>query len=305
MERIKEAYLRIPSVILTATPANINSDYGPIKIYKKGDLCAGYEDILNYLYEIYNTGLTRIMGGRGVFEKTLNKVFLESLCKNEQINKWIEYGKNDQNRTERALMRHTLNHLLNALDDNMYDNQNNRLTENNEEDIIKNFPEEMYLYPISEEIIKTGSIITHKNGEEKYVIMTPACDLAKRKSGDFKTDNILLVEIDKKEMVINSALVEIVKKHKKGNKLNSIFGNNHTDYYHWLANTDFFEGGFLNFRKLLTINKDDFEQLYRPLKIQISQAFVKDIVARFSSYYARQGQPDIDSSVIIKSFIEN
>ena len=29
-------------------------------------------------------------------------------------------------------------------------------------------------------------------------------------------------------------------------------------------------------------------------KIQISPSFVKDIVARFSSYYARQGQPNID-----------
>lgn len=28
--------------------------------------------------------------------------------------------------------------------------------------------------------------------------------------------------------------------------------------------------------------------------VQISSLFLKDIVARFSSYYARQGQPDID-----------
>ncbi|MFQ2549269.1 hypothetical protein ACK305_18520, partial [Aeromonas caviae] len=34
-------------------------------------------------------------------------------------------------------------------------------------------------------------------------------------------------------------------------------------------------------------------QYDKPL-IQISPAFVKDIVSRFSSYYARQGQPDID-----------
>ena len=33
---------------------------------------------------------------------------------------------------------------------------------------------------------------------------------------------------------------------------------------------------------------------YSPTKIPISPPFVKDIVARFSSYYARQGQPNID-----------
>ena len=81
---------------------------------------------------------------------------------------------------------------------------------------------------------------------------------------------------------------------KKG-ELKQAFRNNKSSYYHWLPQTKFFKGGFLNFRKLETLDIEKFSEIFKtPPKIQISPSFVKDIVARFSSYYARQGQPDID-----------
>ena len=36
------------------------------------------------------------------------------------------------------------------------------------------------------------------------------------------------------------------------------------------------------------------ERFNTPPDLQISPPFVRDILARLSSYYARQGQPDID-----------
>ena len=82
------------------------------------------------------------------------------------------------------------------------------------------------------------------------------------------------------------------------------FNNNHTDYYHWLPNVDFFDGGFLNFRKLKTLKKDDFENQFEEPSIQISPFFVKDIVARFSSFYAWQGQPDIESADFVDRYTQ-
>lgn len=274
VSRIEESYFRIPVVILTGTPDTANSDFAYIEVFKKGDPGAGYAALLDRFWGIHNTGLTRIMGGRGIIEETLNKVFRENLL--PQKNKWMAYGEKDSPRTEKALLRHTLNHLLQLLDD----------------DEDKSFPEEMYLYPPLSEGIRTGSIL--KKNEARFAVMNPACDLVTRGNGNYKTDRILLVEIEKDDDVVGLALQGITKADKKKNKLRMVFGNNYTDYYHWLPKTDFFSGGFLNFRKLSTITKDESDKEFQAPEIQISPSFVKDVVARFSAYYARQGQPDID-----------
>jgi CheY-like chemotaxis protein len=275
VSRIVESHFRIPVAILTGTPDAADSDFAYIGVFKKGDTGAGYADLLDLFWGIHNTGLTRIMGGRGIIEETLDKVFRENLL--PQRDKWVEYGETDSSRTEKALLRHALNHLLQLLDD----------------DGDRSFPEEMYLHPPLSDEIRTGSIVRQKDGDW-YVVMNPACDLVIRGNGKYKTDRILLVEIEKEEDVVSLALAGIQKADKKKNKLQTVFGNNHTDYYHWLPKTNFFSGGFLNFRKLSTITKDEFgEKFYGP-EIQISPSFIKDVVARFSSYYARQGQPDIE-----------
>lgn len=67
-----------------------------------------------------------------------------------------------------------------------------------------------------------------------------------------------------------------------------------TDTYVSKANAG--EGGVLNFRRLKTLTRDEFGGNFEKPSIQISPFFVKGIVARFSSFYARQGQPDIDST---------
>jgi hypothetical protein len=198
----------------------------------------------------------------------------------------VAYGETDSSRTEKALLRHALNHLHQLLDD----------------DGGRSFPEEMYLHPPLTDKICTGSIV-QKRGGDWFAVMNPACDLAIRKNGNYKTNRILLVEIENEDDVFSLALNGIQKADKKRNKLRTVFGNNHTDYYHWLPNTDFFAGGFLNFRKLSTITKDEFDKEFQAPVIQISPSFVKDVVARFSSYYARQGQPDIECDDFITHLI--
>ena len=86
-------------------------------------------------------------------------------------------------------------------------------------------------------------------------------------------------------------------------KLQALSKNNEELYYHWLPEATFlgrepldFKGGFLDFRKLQSVEANDFNEAFGKPLIQISPSFVKDIVARFSAFYARQGQPDIDSA---------
>ncbi len=265
IRKIEELHFRIPVVILTATPGAADADCANIGVFKKGDPGTGYAELFDQFWDIHNTGLTRIMGGRGVIERNLNKVFLKNLLPHREI--WIKYGKTDPPRTEKALLRHTLNHLLQLLDD----------------DEDRCYPEEVYLRPPLIEEIRIGSLVRETNSKKWFAVMNPACDLVVRKK-ERKTDRILLVEVDPEKTL-----------HLKSSELKQAYGNNKLAFYHWLPETDFFEGGFLNFRKLETLEIEKFDEKFEmPPKIQISPSFVKDIVARFSSYYARQGQPDID-----------
>lgn len=281
IRKIEDSQFRIPVFILTGTP--VNTDFAHIKVFKKGDPGAGYDDLLDRFWDIYNTGLTRIMGGRGIIEQTLSQVFLGNLL--PQIDKWIHYGEDDSSRTEKALLRHTLNHLLQLLDD----------------DADSCFPEEVYLYPPLNDDIRTGSLVKEKESGKWFAVMSPACDLVVREDGSRNTDRILIVEVDLGTTLFPWFDDTNLSKTRKG-ELRRAFGNNKSAYHHWLPKTDFFEGGFLNFRKLFTWEIEQFqEQFHTPPEIQISLSFVKDIVARFSSYYARQGQPDIDFDRFINS----
>jgi CheY-like chemotaxis protein len=280
VRRIAESHFRIPVVILTGTPDAADSDYANIGVFKKGEPGSGYTDLLDNFWGIHNTGLTRIMGGRGTIEDTLNTVFLKNLL--PQRGTWVAYGKEGAARTEKALLRHALNHLLQLLDD----------------DGERSFPEEMYLHPPLTDKIRTGSLVKDKDGNW-FAVMNPACDLVIRSNGKHKTDRILLVEIEKEDDVVRVALDGISKTDSKQNKLRLVCGNNHTNYYHWLPKTEYFSGGFLNFRKLSAITNGEFDEKFQVPQIQIAPSFVKDAVARFSSYYARQGQPDIECNGFI------
>lgn len=274
VRQFSETLTRVPVIFVTGF-VDLVEDH-PSIIHKRARGSESYETDLNMLKGISDTGLTRIMGGRGIIEKTLSRVFLENLLPYK--NKWVSYGETDSSRTEKALLRHALSHLLQLLDD----------------DGDRCFPEEVYLTPPLTDKIRTGSVVKEKTSDQRFVVMNPACDLVIRDNGNCKTDRILLVEIEKDDDVVGLALDGIQKADKKKNKLRTLFGNNHTDYYHWLPKTDFFSGGFLNFRKLSTITQDEFGEKFQAPAVQISPSFVKDMVARFSAYYARQGQPDID-----------
>ena len=268
--QLGESLTRIPVIFVTAFPDSVTENPSVISTRSRDQ--GTYESDLQLFQEICDTGLTRIMGGRGVIEKNLSKVFLENLL--PQMETWVSYGKEDSERTEKAFLRHTLNHLSQLL----------------EEGGDSFFPEEVYLYPPLSDRITTGSIV---NLEDKwFVILSPACDLVPRNGRGFKTDRILLVEIEDKR--------HITKSKRKG-EFKKILNNNHTLYFHWLPETKFFEGGFLNFRKLKTLDATDLSEV-KP-RIQISPSFVKDIVARFSSFYARQGQPEIECDETIERIL--
>lgn len=283
IKSIVDSYFRIPVAIMTGTPGNADPQFKYVGIFKKGE--TSYTEILELFFRIHDTGLTRIMGGRGIFEQTLNKVFLTNLLPQREV--WMGYGQADPSATEKALLRFTLNHLMHLLDDPG----------------VECYPEEAYIYPPHSADLKTGSIARRKGDGSLRIVLNPACDLVMRANGDIKTDRILIAEVEARQNIFDLVLSGITSQAKKKKQLKTVLGNNYTDYFHWLPHTVFFGGGFINFRKISAITKDEFGHEYEAPFIQVSPSFVKDIVARFSSYYARQGQPDIQCSGIINEII--
>ena len=274
VRQLGDPFTRIPIIFVTAFVDSVIDHPSVIKKRSRED--ETYDSDLILFQGIYNTGLTRIMRGRGIIEENLTEVFLKNLL--PQIETWVSYGKEDSERTEKALLRYTLNHLF-------------QLLEEGEENC---FPEEVYLHPPLSEDITTGSIVKEKTNDQQFAVLSPACDLVIRgENGKSNTDHILLVEIESVNDVLGGS--------RSKSRVTELATNRRT-YYHWLPQTDFFEGGVLNFRKLQTVNRADFDEQFETPSIQISPPFVKDIVSRFSSYYARQGQPDIDSANFVADY---
>ena len=273
IEEINKLSLRLPTVVHTGTPSSVQVDV--LKVFTKGEHT--YKDIFDYLFSVSETGIMNILGRKGLFEKTLQSVYLKNVLP-IMNDSWVKYGKDDSEKTEKGLLRFILNHLQHALESN--------------EDSDKNYPEEMYINPPKDNNYRTGSIVKNIKGQY-YIILSPACDLALH-AGTFKTERVLLVEIQDVDYIITNATQEIEKETKKKEIKKKLFTNNHCLYCYWLPKVSFFRGGFVNFRLLLSCSKEDLERDYGSPIIQISPFFCKDLVSKFSSYYARQGQPDID-----------
>ncbi|WP_038445660.1 response regulator [Bibersteinia trehalosi] len=285
IRKIKENFNRIPVVIMTGTPSVAErNDFPLIAICNKGDI--QYCQIIEKFRNIYHTGLTRIMGGRGVIEQTLTTIFTNNLLPaltnslSEQRG-WIKYAESDPARTEKALLRYAINHLLQYLDN----------------DVSQCYPEEMYILPPINDRINTGCILKKKGSDQYYIVMNPACDLAERSNGGCNTDHALLVEIQSiRDIYPDFDWSSLSKSNRKD--LEKIYRNNKSLYYHWLPETDFYPGGVINFRRVSTYTEADVDNLFESPQIQISSPFLKDMISRFSSYYARQGQPDIDITTV-------
>ena len=286
IKKIEEELLRIPVIVLTGTPESADrTNTSVIKVAKKGDEGSDYYSLVDQFWSIHETGLTRILGGRGLIESKLSVVFRKNLL--PQINRWQEYGSQDSGRTERALLRHVLNHLIPLVDD----------------DDDQWFPEEFYLHPPPDESIRTGSLLDEKNGGRRFAVLNPSCDLVMRKNAP-NTDKALLVEVICPERILDwfdETELDNLSNNRK-NILLDLLNNKRAAYYHCLPQTRFYSLGFLNFRYLTTLTFDELSERFKiPPRVQIAAPFVRDIVARFSTYYARQGQPELNFANLITS----
>ncbi len=275
-------HFRTPVAVFTGTPDTDLPENSPIPVFKKGE--ASHKAIIDELSSVSDTGLFNVLGSKGIIENMMTRIFWDNLY--PQIKLWR--GKHESGiKTEGILLRYAVAHIQELIDCQ----------------IPTYVTEEMYISPPVNSSIQTGSIVQSKTDSKFYIVLSPPCDLAMH-DGKAKTDSILLCRIEPQDDINHKLLGQITKQDKKVKHLASALNNNYTDYYHWLPQNTLFSGGYINFRKVLSCPFSEINSRFDPPKIKIQESFVKSILGRFSTYYARQGQPDFDFNLEAKAIVE-
>jgi len=296
---IAEIYqkLRFPVVVLTNTPGSFNGDFKIslfLRVETKTD--ADYEAILRSVVDIYKTGISRILGRSGLIERMLDQIFWKNIS--NTLGEWLKI-KNP----EKPLLRYTLAHIQEHLE----------ISDDGAEfDTV--FPIENYIVPTIKDYFFTGDII-QKSAEKttRYVILNPACDLAPHGPSKLpKATHLVLAEIQNfentpfgtdikrvKKLTSQSGSEEDIEKAKQG--VFRTITNNGSPQYYYLPDTKSIQGGLINFQRITTVKYSDMTT-YEVIAT-ISSPFIKDIIAKFSFYFSRQGSPDFEFERLLAKHI--
>ncbi len=287
--------LRFPAFIVTANPEKIEeekqNENDLFKIRIKGSEEGNFTSILDEFKKIHLTGITNILGTSGLIEEHLNNIFWNHIS--TSMDMWINDADRSPEEKQKTLLRYTLSHIQEYL-------------ELNEESGFEDYhPSEIYITPCIKPNVFTGDLVQEKRGSAYYIVLTPSCDLAQAKAKD-----ILIVQIESPQEGILKEKVNILKKGKADSEvleeskkvIKSLIGNSFSNKYHFLPKYREIEGGLINFQKMKAIRAKEFNEDF-VRKASINSTFTKDIVARFSYYYSRQGSPDFDTDEVLKSLL--
>lgn len=238
-------------------------------------------EIFGEIQNICRTGITQILGGRGLIEKKLADIFWNHLA--EDLDVWLE---NPQS-SEKSLLRYTISHLSEYLEDEGYRSD-----------------AEFYIKPPIREHIATGDI-AEKDGS-RFVVLSPSCDIAVRTTdGDgspvINANRLTLarlVKVDRNSFVENNIIRNDDNTRARGSALKKIITGQH-DKYIFLPAYKGLNASVIDLQNLYATDFDEYRDRYARIAT-ISGSFLKDIQSRFSSYYGRQGQPDLNKEELLK-----
>ena len=286
--------LRFPIFVVSGVLEELDADLREqnifYKVYNRTEKTA--DELIDEIITIYNTGITKILGRKGKIEAALQDIFWKHIAKN--MDYWKSEIKNPEE-SERILLRHTLSYLSGYLE---MDDAGTFLHFN---------PAEVYIIPPIIKNIFTGDILKNKTDSKLYVVLTPACDFAQCKAKD-----VVVAFIEDRDMEClaqqkiifkkNDGTISVEQKKDAEEIIKKLLKNSHSHKYHFLPPTEQFRGGFINFQKISSIKLSEIPTSYDRIA-SITEKFMKDIIARFSNYYARQGQPDFNIDELFKKMV--
>lgn len=263
--------LRIPVRIVSGHLGDLDADLQEYsyfyQTYDRDNV--NYDEIFSDLVAIYNTGITKILNNKGQIESNITNIFWRHIS--AILPEFIKYGREESEwNIEKVLVRYIAFHIQEYL----------------ELSIDNNFEPfhsiEHYIKPPVKDKIFTGDIVKNKNDKSFWLVVTPACDLATdAKRAEPKAEYITLVRIEDYDAVING---------KNKGQISQLERNNADLKYHFLPDTILFKGGFINFQFISSVPIEEVKNNFE-VELVISPPFKKDVISRFSAYYARQGQP--------------
>ncbi|MGD9995066.1 MAG: hypothetical protein AB7S69_17335 [Salinivirgaceae bacterium] len=279
--------LRFPLFIVSGSIGQIH--YEENAFFKKRSRDGDFKAVLNELMSIYNTGITKILGKSGQINDYLNIIFWKHLS--NSLDLWINDEKRDSEEKQKSLLRYTLLHIQEYLE------------LSKDSDFEDYHPAEVYIIPTIKERLFTGDIVIENGTNQKYIVLTPSCDMAQRKAKDFLLVNIENIDTG----LINEKLNLIKKGNAKQEELDeaketirALISNSYSNKYHFLPKYKEIKAGLINFQKLRSIRQKEFEISFKILA-STNSSFTKDIIARFSYYYSRQGSPDFNIDEVYES----
>lgn len=281
--------LRFPIFVRSGFPekvAEISSQHEFVKVYKKTD---EIDLMITEIIKFHSNGITATIGTKGKVEKYLNKIFWDRFSKN--IHTW-DKDLLDNSEHEKSLVRYCLELLQEHLD----------VEESG--DFSDYHPFEVFIRPPIKNNYFYGDILF--DNHNYYIILSPACDMAQA-----KYEKIIIGQIEPLDTI--EAFIEHQQRYnenrsktrndKAKGKIIEFLTNNNSDKYHYLPSYMDFPGGLINFQKIESKTEIELDTMIR--FASTSGKFSKDIAARFSNYFARQGQPNLNIDVMLKTLIDD
>ena len=277
---------RIPIIVISGEPeklSDIHKNNKMIKLITRGDETYSNQIIFATLIpKLLNSKTLQYFSRNGYLEHKINDFYWNNLQKT--IESWDKIAIEHTDDIDKILSRHTVA----SLNEQLYVN-------GNVGHFDKFHPAEMYIIPRIIQHYHTGDIL-EKEGL-LYTILSPACDIVNQVNLDFyilvkivSFDELPLLEEKIKEGV-DVKLDFYDKLNKKGRSCYDDCKSNKKDRFHYLPNFNIIKEGLIDFQRIKKVEKENIKE-YTPIA-SISSIFLKDIIARFSAYYARQGQPNL------------
>ncbi|AUR51344.1 hypothetical protein [Aquella oligotrophica] len=281
---ILQKHTRLPIIVATSTPGEIDSNYTQscfLKVITKDQFGNNNTHIIETIFKIYNTGITKILNKKGKIEECLNNLFWSHFSR--VFESWIDckYEQSPEEK-ESSLLRSVFFHINEYIDQSVK---------------IYN-PNEFYIYPPVKKYLSSGDIVSHSNF--LFIVMTPACSIEPREQGQINAEHIVFAGIDllSKFVDVSSLNSKTGSNNKNRTKLENFLKNKKQEYY-FLPKFHTIEASLINFEKIYHLSTESVNKLLENGRLvrvaTISAPFIKDIIEKYSAYYSRQGAPDFDT----------
>lgn len=283
--------LRFPVFVITGTPNNIAPEHkgknAVFEVFERDDI--DLDVIFKRFYSIKTTGILNLLNRNGKIEELIQNIFWKHIS--TSLDNWALDNKRNSAEKEGSLLRYTILHMLEYLDES------------------KVHPSEFYITRPVNENLSAGDLIAFDGN--RYVVLTPACDFIYHK-GKRKVEKVFLLRIKELDAVPEFQYLNEVNNIEdlsgtKKSELSKLITNSSKPYYHYLPKHSIINSGIIDFQDKLSIQIEELEKKIKSGAADnfatISMPFLKDLIERYSSYYSRQGSPDFDSDEIINSLL--